>query len=199
MAIAAGITGGIGSGKSTVCRVFKILGIPVFEADKVARQLMNTNEFLKSGLIRLYGKGIYTRDGEVDRKKLAGIVFNSDFELSKVNKLVHPLVRENYLLWLEKQDSVYVIHEAAILFESGFYKMMDLTILVTAPVEQRIERILYRDNTNEKEIRERMAKQWPDEKKRELATFELVNDNSRLLIPEIIQMDKKIKKHGKIW
>lgn len=199
MAITIGITGGIGSGKSTVCKVFKVLGIPVFEADKVAKELMNTNAGLKEQLVRLFGEGIYTPDSVVDRKKLAKIIFNDHLQLEKINALVHPVVRNEFKNWKTKQQTIYIIHEAAILFESGFYKMMDYTILVTAPEKQRIERVLTRDGVSESEVKERISKQWPDEQKRKLASFEIKNDNKDLLIPQIIEMDKQLKKYGKIW
>lgn len=199
MKLKIGITGGIGSGKSTICEVFRLLGIPVFEADKVAKNLLNENQVIKNGLIHLFGNDIYTAENTVDRKKLASIIFNDDIQLQNVNKLVHPAVREEFQNWFESQDAPYVIHEAAILFESGFYKMMDYTILVTAPESERITRVANRDGLSEKMILERMKKQWDDNKKRDLATVELVNDNKNLLIPEIIEIDKNLKKYGKIW
>ncbi len=199
MAITIGITGGIGSGKSTVCKVFNVLGIPVFEADKVAKELMNTNIELKEQLVRLFGEGIYTPDSVVDRKKLAKIIFNDHLQLEKINALVHPAVRNEFKNWKTKQQTAYVIHEAAILFESGFYKMMDYTILVTAPEKQRIERVLTRDGVSESEVKERISKQWSDEQKRALTSLEIINDNQDLLIPQIIKIDKQLKEYGKIW
>jgi dephospho-CoA kinase len=199
MSIQVGITGGIGSGKSTVCRVFRLLGAPVFEADEVAKRLTDTNPEIKSGLIRLFGKEIYTEDGGIDRKKLAGIVFNNDFHLAKINELVHPVVRNEFRKWAELQNTPYVIHEAAILFESGFYKMMDFTILVTAPENQRIERVVKRNGISAEQVKERIAKQWPDDEKRKLAGIEIKNDNKHLIIPQIIEIDKRLKEYGKIW
>ncbi len=197
--ITIGITGGIGSGKSTVCKIFKLLGIPIFEADVVAKELINSNSEIKVELIRLFGESIYTPNNGVDRKKLASIIFNDNLQLAKVNKLVHPVVRNEYTNWVEIQSTQYVIHEAAILFESGFYKMMDFTILVSAPENQRIERVIKRDKTLENQIKERIAKQWTDEQKRKLATIEIKNADNDLIIPQIIKIDNQIKKHGKIW
>jgi len=199
MILTVGITGGIGSGKSTVCRIFKLLGIPVFEADGVAKQLLNSNAEIKTKLIHLFGEGIYTAEGLIDRKKLADNIFNDDFQLAKINKLVHPFVRTEFQEWLKMQDTPYIIHEAAILFESGFYKMMDFTILVSAPETQRIERVIKRNGLSTTQIKERMAKQWVDSKKRKLAGIEIKNDNKSLIIPKIIQIDKNIREHGKIW
>lgn len=199
MNLAIGITGGIGSGKSTVCKVFKLLGVPVFEADLVAKTLINSNAEIRNGLIQHFGKDIYSSDGKINRKMLANLIFNDDLLMEKVNRLVHPAVRNEYMNWIKQQNSAYIIHEAAILFESGFYKMMDYTILVSAPVEMRIERVTDRDNISQEMARSRMLKQMPDEEKLKLAGFELVNDNKKLLIPQIIEIDKNLKTHGKIW
>ena len=194
-----GLTGGIGSGKSTVCSVFKTLGIPVFEADLVAKKLINSNEEIRDGLLRLFGNNIYDDNNLLNRKMLADLIFNNYDLLEKVNNLVHPAVRNDFTQWVQKQNAEYVIHEAAILFESGFYKMMDFTILVSAPEEIRINRVVKRDNINAEMVESRIKKQWTDEEKRKLASFELVNDNKNLLIPKILEIDKKLKTDGKIW
>ncbi|MBN1985519.1 MAG: dephospho-CoA kinase [Prolixibacteraceae bacterium] len=199
MAIKVGITGGMGSGKSTVCKIFKLLGAPVFEADVVAKQLLNTHPKIKKGLIRLFGEGIYMQDGAIDRKKLAGIIFNNKIQLANMNRLVHPVVLDEFNKWLEKQQDAYIIHEAAILFESGFYKMMDFTLLISAPLQQRIERVMKRDGVGEQQVLERINRQWTDEEKRKLASLEIINDNKHLIIPVIIEIDKKLKQYGKIW
>lgn len=200
MTLIVGITGGIGSGKSTVCRIFQLLGVPVFEADAVAKSLYDTNPEVKAGLIRLFGEEIYTPENLLNRKKLASIIFTNEIHLAQVNELVHPFVRKDFKNWLKLHEQVpYIIHEAAILFESGFHKMMDFTILVSAPEEQRIARVVARDGVSEQMVRERMQKQWSEEKKQLLASKILVNDNKNLMIPEIIQIDKNLKEHGKIW
>lgn len=199
MALAIGITGGIGSGKSTVCKIFKLLGVPVFEADLFAKALINSDAEIRNGLIQFFGKDIYSSDNKINRKMLANLIFNDDLLMEKVNRLVHPAVRNKYLIWIKQQNSIYVIHEAAILFESGFYKMTDYSILVSAPEDMRIERVTHRDNIDLEMVKSRMLKQWTDEEKRKLASFELVNDNKKLLIPQILEIDKKLKTHGKIW
>ncbi len=199
MAVIIGITGGIGSGKSTVCRVFELLGAPVFEADKVGKELLDTNQNLKSEIIHLFGEEIYTANGNLNRKKLAGIIFNDEVQLERVNALIHPAVKNEFMNWAEKQQNTYLIHEAAILFESGFHKLTDFTILVTAPEQQRVQRVMNRDAASENQIRERMAKQWADEKKEKMATVVLKNDNKNLILPQIIEIDKKLRKDGKIW
>ena len=199
MTLAIGITGGIGSGKSTVCKIFKLLGVPVFEADNIAKTLINSNSEIRNGLIQLFGKEIYNTDNKVNREMLANLIFSDDYLLEKVNHLVHPAVRNEFLNWMKLQNATYAIHEAAILFESGFYKMMDYTILVTSPENMRIDRVCKRENISPEMVRSRMEKQWTDEEKRKLASVELVNDNKNLLIPQILEIDKKIKTHGKIW
>jgi dephospho-CoA kinase len=199
MTAVIGITGGIGSGKSTVCNVFKLLGVPVFEADMIAGKLINSNFEIKKELVQLFGNDIYNADNKLNRKKLAELIFNDDILLEKVNNIVHPAVRNEFINWKKTQNQDYVIHEAAILFESGFYKMMNFTILVSAPREIRIERVIRRDNISREQVLARMAKQWPDSEKRKFASLELVNDNKNLLIPQIIEIDKKIKTNGKIW
>jgi dephospho-CoA kinase len=199
MTVTIGITGGIGSGKTMVCEIFRLLGIPVFQADVVAGKLINSDAVIRNELISLYGHDIYNSDRKINREKLAGIIFNNDAELEKVNKVVHPAVRNEYMNWVKNQESEYVIHEAAILFESGFYKMMDFTILVTAPEEMRIERVMKRNGLTRENVISRIDRQWPDSEKRKIASVELINDNKSLLIPQIIEIDKKIKTNGKIW
>jgi dephospho-CoA kinase len=199
MAIKIGVTGGIGSGKSTVCKIFRLLDIPVFESDRVANELINSNVEIRNELILLFGNKIYEPDNKLNRKMLADLIFNDESLLEKVNNLVHPAVRNEFVLWHQKQNSKYVVHEAAILFESGFYKMMNFTILVSAPKELRIQRVVKRNNIEPEMVESRINKQWDDEDKRKLASFELVNDNKYLLIPQILEIDKKLKTDGKIW
>lgn len=199
MAITVGITGGIGSGKSTICDFFKLLGAPVFEADVEAKKLMTCNAEIKTGLIDLFGSSIYTQNGTLDRKKLAGIIFSDKLQLEKVNALVHPIVRSEFRKWTDNQTAAYVVHEAAILFESGFYKMMDFTILVSAPEDIRIKRVAKRDKVNAEQVKERMNKQWTDEQKRPLADVEFITNDMNLIIPRIIKIDKQLKEYGKIW
>ena len=199
MTLKVGITGGIGSGKSSVCKIFKVLGAPVFEADLVAKKLMDSDPEIRSGLIDLFGADVYGSNGKLDRKKLAGLIFNDDLKLQNVNELVHPVVRANFLSWTEEQNVPYVIHEAAILFESGFYKLMDFTILVTAPEQERINRVSRRDGVTEQQVRERMNKQWPDSKKRKLATLEIKNADWDMILPGVIKIDKQLREYGKIW
>jgi dephospho-CoA kinase len=157
MAIILGITGGIGSGKSTVCKMFEVLGAPVFNADAEAKNLLNSDTNLIKAIQSLFGDEIYLPGSKLDRKKMASIIFSHPESLQQVNKLVHPVVREEFGRWVEKhKQTAYVIHEAAILFESGFFRMMDFTILVSAPEAQRISRVMKRDRISEEKVRERM-------------------------------------------
>lgn len=191
-----GITGGIGSGKSTVCRVFSVLGIPVFESDKIARELMNTDTEIKQQLVDLFGTAVYLPDQTINRKYLAGIVFNNPSLLAQLNTIVHPVVRKTFFDWCEKQQTPYIIHEAAILFESGFYKMMDKTITVITSEHERIQRVMKRDGITLEMVNERIKNQWNDQQRKELADFVIGNNDDELVIPQIIEIDKKLRADG---
>lgn len=191
-----GITGGIGSGKSTVCEFFEILGIPVFIADAEARTLMNSSPLIRNQLIQIFGKDIYLPDLMLDRKKLAQQIFQSPALLEKVNSIVHPVVRKHFLDWFAKQNSSYIVYEAAILFESGFHTMMDFNILVTAPEAERIKRVVAREGTTKEDVKNRIAKQWPDKEKIKLADYIITNNNEELILPQLIELDKKFRTHG---
>jgi len=194
--IKVGITGGIGSGKSTVCRVFSAMGIPVFEADKVAKKLMNEDPEIREQLIYLFGDAVYLPDHTINRKYLAGIVFNDSSLLAKLNAIVHPVVRKNFENWCSTKNSVYILHEAAILFESGFYRFMDKTITVATDENERIERVIKRDGISEGLVRERIKNQWTDAERNKLADFVINNNDDELIIPQIVDIDKKIRVHG---
>lgn len=194
--IKVGITGGIGSGKSTVCKVFKALGIPVFEADVVAKELMNNDPLLGSQLTGLFGPAVYLPDRTLNRKYLAAIVFNNPILLEQLNKIVHPAVRNAFNVWLEKQNAAYIIHEAAILFESGFYKLMDKTIAVVADENERISRVAKRDRLTAELVQERIRNQWNDEQRMKLADFVIRNNEKDLIIPQILEIDKILRIHG---
>lgn len=200
MALTIGITGGIGSGKTTVCKVFSMLGIPVFEADAAARHLMDKDESLRNSLTTEFGKDIYSSDGKLNREKLAAAIFNDAKVRDKVNALVHPAVHNAFFNWCEaNKEKPYLIYEAAILFEGGFHENLDFTILVTAPEEERVLRVMKRNSLTEKMVRERIKSQMPEEKKMDLADHCLVNDDKNLILPEIIRIDEKLKSDGTIW
>jgi len=194
--IKVGITGGIGSGKSTVCKVFRIMGIPVFEADPVAKQLMNTDPLIREQLVRLFGEAVYLPDQTIDRKHLAGIVFNDSSLLKKLNAIVHPAVQNAFDEWCLKQQSPYVLHEAAILFESGFYKFMDKTITIVVNENERIERVMKRDKITAELVKQRIKNQMNDEERIKLADFVISNNDNELIIPQILDINKKIRANG---
>jgi len=190
-----GITGNIGSGKTTVSRLFELLGIPVFYADEEAKKVMTTDIQLIAGITQTFGTEAYFADGRLNRKYIAGIVFNQESELQKLNTLVHPAVFRAFDAWVLKQEQApYVLKEAAVLFESGSYKDCDYTIIVTAPTSMRIARVMQRDGITEAEAQSRNNKQMPEEHKQALASFVLCNDNSRLLIPQILALHEELLK-----
>lgn len=191
-----GITGGIGSGKSTACKVFEILGIPVFYADDVAKQIMVIDPLLKSQVKETFGEESYLEDGSVNRKYLAQIVFNNEQELQKLNKLVHPAVFrafDNWALGLTSK-APYLVKEAALLFESDSYKMCDQNILVTAPLEVKINRVMQRDHVNREEVEARMSKQWTDEEKIKFANFIIYNDEQHSVISQVLELHEIFRK-----
>ncbi|MEM7185376.1 MAG: dephospho-CoA kinase [Bacteroidota bacterium] len=169
-----GLTGGIGSGKTTVARFFSELDVPVYIADLEARKLTNRSRYIRKKLIALLGEQAY-KDDEINRKYVADKIFNDSKLLDQVNRIIHPRVGQHFKRWVRKQSGPYCIKEAAILFENGGYKECDYTILVTAPKKDRIARLLKRDNNTEAEILARMANQWEDTKKLSLSDYHLEN------------------------
>lgn len=188
-----GITGGIGSGKTTVCKIFELLGIPVFYADNEAKALMNKDLLLAADIREAFGSSSYNEANQLDRKYLANIVFNNEAQLAKLNALVHPAVFRAFESWVVAQiDAPYVIKEAALLFESGSDKMCNATILVTAPQNIRIERVSLRDNISNEELQKRINKQLSDEEKRTLSDYEILNDEQQLLIPQVLKLHEQL-------
>ncbi|MCZ2458829.1 MAG: dephospho-CoA kinase [Chitinophagales bacterium] len=193
MALRIGLTGGIGSGKSMVSRIFELMGVPVYDADDAAKRLMNRDEELKKAIKENFGEEIY-KEGRLDRKLLASIVFNDPRKLELLNSLVHPATIRDAESWVEKQSAPYIIKEAAIMFESGVNKMMDYVVGVSAPEELRIERVMKRDGVSRKEVLRRMQRQMDEDKKMNLCDFFLVNDEKQLLIPQVLELHQKLLK-----
>jgi dephospho-CoA kinase len=188
-----GLTGNMGSGKTTVSKIFEILGIPVFYADDAAKQVMVTDQILIDGIRLAFGKASYFDDGTLNRQHIAAIVFNNDQALAKLNLLVHPATFRAFDAWLATIGDVpYVLKEAALLFESDSYKMCDYTIMVQAPLEARIKRVIQRDNLSREEIEKRNAHQFSEEKKTALANYVIKNDGSELVIPQVLELHVRL-------
>lgn len=169
-----GVTGGIGSGKSTVCCLFAAHGIAVYDSDTQAKRLMNESAALREGLVRAFGDGCYA-GGELDRRYLASRVFADKDALATLNSLVHPAVRDDFRAWAGRQAGEYVILESAILFEAGFAGEVDTTLAVLAPVEERVKRCMERDGSTREEVLRRMANQADDDTLHRLADRTIVN------------------------
>jgi dephospho-CoA kinase len=186
-----GLTGGIGSGKSTVAKVFEVLGIPVYYADAEAKRLMNENESLKHQVQLEFGTGVYVND-RLDRKALADIVFHDPARLEKLNALVHPATLQDADEWLQRQTTPYAIKEAALIFESGAHLQLDYVIGVHAPAPLRIQRVLQRDHISHEEIMARMDKQLTEDEKMLLCNFIITNDDHQLVIPQVLALHAQL-------
>ena len=195
--LSIGISGGIGSGKTLVCTIFKILGISVYNSDLEAKRIMETNVQVKKEIINLLGEESYLNNLTLNRKFIAEKIFNHTELLSGINQIVHPAVREDAEIWSKKipQDNSYFLRESAILFETGIYKQLDYNILVIAPKEIRIHRIKDRDKLSEVDIAIRMNQQWSDEQKLPLTDFVVINDGKTFLIPQILKIHKSLKNY----
>lgn len=192
-----GLTGGIGSGKTLISKVFNSLDIPVYNSDIEAKLLMNTNLRIATELKQKFGDDLYNKN-ELDRKKLAEFIFNDINNLAFVNRIVHPAVKLHFNKWTQKQNSEYVIKETAILFESGTYKDVTLIITVIAPEDIRIKRIIDRDQLSKEEIKARMANQISDSERIDQSDFIVNNDNKELIIPQVLKIHKKVIKFKNI-
>jgi dephospho-CoA kinase len=191
-----GVTGGIGSGKSVVCEIFKILGVPVYNADEQAKKLIDSNPYIINKLCEKYGQEIYI-DGVLDRKKLSQIVFNDKKELQFVNETVHPRVFAHFDDWLElnrNKNNSYIVKEAALLFESGSYKELDKIILVSAPEKIRISRVVERDRIKEVEVKRIIQSQMSEDDKKAKADFIINNDGDTLIIPQVLKLHEQFLK-----
>ena len=187
-----GITGNIGSGKTTVSKIFEVLGIPVFYADDEAKKVMVNDAILIVELKQAFGEQSYFEDGSLNRKHIAGIVFNNEAELKKLNAIVHPAVFRAFDSWvLRFKNAPYVLKEAALLFESSSFKICDKSIMVTAPLELRIARVMLRDGFSRDEILNREARQFSEEKKLQLADYAINNDNTELVIPQVVALHEQ--------
>lgn len=190
-----GLTGGIGSGKSTVGYLFSLINIPVYEADTRAKKMMAEDDALKGNIRKLLGERAYKSDGSLNRNYMAQRVFSDSDLLKKLNALVHPAVGRDVSNWFSKQQNVpYAVEEAALLIETGSFKNLDRMIVVTAPAELRIERICSRDGVEESQVRARMNKQADEQALLEHADFVIDNDGKHLLVPQVVAIDKALRK-----
>lgn len=193
-AMRLGITGGIGSGKTSVCKVFSVLGIPVFSADPEAQKVMNQDSGIIEEINKLAGKNIYP-GGNLDRIALASLIFRNSEMLKKVNELVHPVIFENFLSWTDQQTTPYVIMEAAILFESGASKLVDRIATVVAPVEERIARVTYRNRLTREQVLERIDNQMDDFERAKLSDYIIKNSENEMIIPAILRIHEDLINH----
>lgn len=186
-----GLTGGIGSGKTTVANIFQHIGIPVFNADEAAKTIMQEDENLKLQIQLAFGTETYV-NGKLNRQYLAQQVFTNEFKLQQLNALVHPVAIERGLQWARQQKSVYIIKEAALMFEAGSAFNLDYVIGVFAPVNIRVERVIKRENTSAQEVKNRMQHQISETIKMKLCNFVLINDGRQLLLPQVIKLHQQL-------
>ena len=186
-----GVTGGIGSGKTTVCRVFNTLGIPAFSADKIAGEIMENDQGIIRRINSIAGKDLY-KNGSLDRKELASLIFSDIKLLEKVNSIVHPVVFDHFNTWRNEQSAPYVIMDAAILFESGASKLMNKVASVIAPIEERVERVIQRSNLTREQVQDRIRNQMDDESRKKLSDYVIHNSENDMIIPAILKIHEDI-------
>jgi len=189
--IRIGLTGGIGSGKSTVAQIFEVLGIPVYYADIAAKKLMNEDAELRAEITKIFGKQAYVND-ILDRKYISSIVFSNPDKLALLNSIVHPATKKNSEAWMQRQTTPYAIHEAALIFEAKVSERLDHVIGVSSPIELRIKRAMERDKVSRDEVLKRMSQQLDEELKMSKCDFVLINDEEHLLIPQAIELHQKL-------
>jgi dephospho-CoA kinase len=185
-----GLTGGIGSGKSTIAKVFESLGIPVYYSDLEARKFLNNAAFVAQMKAR-WGPQVES-NGVVDRAFIASIIFNQDSELEWMNQAIHPLVREDFKKWCEQQKAPYVVQEAAILFESGFQHLFDCIITVSASQEERLQRVIARDHVKLKDVKARMDKQWKESERIRNATYVIYNNDQDQALKHVLELHQQL-------
>ena len=193
-ALKLGVTGGIGAGKTSVCRVFSSIGIPVFSADTEAREVMDIDTGIILRINTIAGKNLYL-NGSLDRAELARLIFSNYRLLEKVNSLVHPVVFSRFREWEKKQSTPYVIMEAAILFESGASKVVDRVVTVVAPMEERVERVIHRNNLTREQVMERMKNQMSDSERIRQSDYTIYNSENDMILPAILSIHEDILKY----
>ena len=191
MVLKVGLTGGIGSGKSTVAQIFEVLGIPVYYADLEAKKLMNENTELKLAIIENFGKEAYANE-ILNRKYISSIVFSDPRKLELLNSIVHPATKKDGENWMDQQTTAYAVHEAALIFEANVFDRLDHVIGVSSPEELRIQRAMERDNVTREEIVKRMTIQLDEEIKMSKCDFLIINDEQQLLVPQVLALHEKL-------
>ena len=189
--IRIGLTGGIGSGKTTVAKIFETLGIPVYYADDAAKRIMNEDAALREAIQQNFGEESYTNK-TLNRSYLASVVFGTAEKLALLNKLVHPLTIADSEAWMQLQTGPYAIKEAALIFESDVWKDLDKVIGVSSPIELRLQRTMERDVANREAVQARISKQMDEEEKMKRCDFVLYNDETQLLIPQVLALHEKL-------
>lgn len=188
-----GITGSIGAGKTVACNVFKTLGVPVFNSDTEARILINTDPLIKAALINAFGNEVYLENGQLDKTRMATLIFSDSDARQKVNSIVHPVVKKKFDEWRRANEGhKYVLQEAAILFESGAWRFSDKIIVVTAPEKTRIDRIMKRDGSDHDSVKNIIASQLSDDEKIKKADYIIYNDTTDLLLPQILKLHEEL-------
>ena len=189
--VRVGLTGGIGSGKSTVAQVFEVLGIPVYYADTEAKRMMNENDELKASIIDTFGEQAYSTEG-LNRKYIASIVFSDPQKLEALNAIVHPATKKDGENWMQRQTTPYAIHEAALIFEAKVNERLDYVIGVSSPAELRLKRAMQRDHVTTGEIQKRMSRQLDEDVKMSKCDFILFNDEVQMLVPQVLLLHEKL-------
>jgi dephospho-CoA kinase len=187
-----GLTGGIGSGKTTVARIFSMLDIPVYNSDEAGRKITDQNTLVKNAIKKQFGNEVYGETDTLNREKLSAIVFNDSSALSKLNAIIHPAVAEDFKVWCENQNAPYVIKETAILYEHGLDKLLDGVIVVEAPDDLRIKRVMKRNGVSEENVRQRINKQLPQDELIYKADWVIHNNEQQLLIPQVLEVYSRI-------
>lgn len=194
-ALVIGLTGGIGAGKTTCAAIFKELGVPIYYSDERAKEIMNTDHGLRAKLIDTFGNESYLSDGSLNRGHLSRLIFQDQGNIAKINAIVHPAVRNDFMKWcLSNTDNNYLLQESALLFETGSYKHFAKNILVDASEVVRIERVSKRDQITEQQVRDRMSKQLPSADKRKLADYIIENDGNNSLVKQVVEIHLEILK-----
>jgi dephospho-CoA kinase len=191
MVLKIGLTGGLGSGKSTIAKIFEVLGVPVYYADTEAKRIMNEDVQLKASIIKHFGAEAYI-ENQLNRAYVSSIVFNNREKLSLLNSLVHPITIRDSKNWISKQTTPYAIKEAALIFESGTHEYLDYVIGVSAPMHLRIQRAMQRDQMTRDQVEQRMSKQIEEVIKMHLCDFVIHNDEVKPVIPQVLELHKKL-------